>query len=288
MEFGFSNSIWDATVLGALAGNLLILVTAWLVRKRYPGFLFGVLWFYIAISPASSIIPLAEPVNDHRMYIAYFGLAGVIFPWMLKGIEVLAGPPAEQNAPRAATGIIFISVLIALMVGTQVRNQAWSSQESLWGDTIAKNPRSGRAINNLAVAHMEKGNLDTARALLNYCEQVAPTYAFCRINQALLLAASGHDAEAESKFKEGIGLQPSYTINKLFYGEYLQKRGLFEQSIDIFKDLDRQTGGRDLRAKIDWIRSSRELGQWNEAKALLEDAKRAFPGNPVFRTEEFR
>ena len=35
---------------------------------------FGLLWFVIALAPTSSFIPLAEVMNDHRMYFPYVGL----------------------------------------------------------------------------------------------------------------------------------------------------------------------------------------------------------------------
>src|SRR3989442_11753198 len=54
--------------LGALA------VLAWRARHRAPAFTFGVLWYAVALAAESTIFPLAEPVNEHRPYLAMLGL----------------------------------------------------------------------------------------------------------------------------------------------------------------------------------------------------------------------
>ena len=46
---------------------------AWRRRETWP-VAFGILWFFLALLPTSSIVPLAEVLNDHRMYFPFVGL----------------------------------------------------------------------------------------------------------------------------------------------------------------------------------------------------------------------
>ena len=43
-------------------------------RRETRPITFGILWFFLALLPTSSIIPLAEVVNDHRMYFPFVGV----------------------------------------------------------------------------------------------------------------------------------------------------------------------------------------------------------------------
>ena len=43
-------------------------------RKESRPITFGILWFFIALLPTSSVFPLDEVLNDHRPFFAYIGL----------------------------------------------------------------------------------------------------------------------------------------------------------------------------------------------------------------------
>lgn len=278
LEFGFSRSFWDAKVLSALVGNLLLVIFAWLQRARYPVFLFSLFWFYIAVSPASSVIPLAEPVNDHRMYIAYFGLVG-IFPWILKGISAVSRR-TDSESLSPISGVIAAMAFIALIIGTEVRNQVWTDPETLWTDTVNKNPYSPRAHNNLALSSMSRGDWNRSRELLNRCEELSPSYIVCKVNSALVLVSLGQDTEADQKFRDAIAIDPRSPETKMFYASFLVQRGRTEGAYQIYKEVDGITLGQDLQAKLGWARSARMLGHEEEAKSVLVEAKKRFGERP--------
>ena len=52
------------------------LALAWVTsrQKETRPIAFGVLWFFVALLPTSSIVALAEPMNDHRMFFPFVGL----------------------------------------------------------------------------------------------------------------------------------------------------------------------------------------------------------------------
>ncbi|HUP58424.1 MAG TPA: tetratricopeptide repeat protein, partial [Bdellovibrionota bacterium] len=279
LEFGFSHSIWDTKVISALFANALLLGGAWLLRKRHPIFLFSLLWFYIALSPASSVVVLGEPVNDHRMYLAYFGLLGAVVPWLLKGLAAVCGAGLSPNTPPM-TGWVTLAALAALFVGTQARNQVWSSQETLWGDTVAKNPRSGRALNNLSLAYFPKQEWDRALEILRRCEWVDPTYPQCKLNLGIVYGHLGRDVEAEDKFRQAIQLDPLRTDGRSFYASFLERRDRLDEALGLYQRIDTMAEGTDLNAKLGLARLHRRQGRAAEAERLLLEARQRFGDLP--------
>ncbi|HUP58640.1 MAG TPA: hypothetical protein VM598_14370 [Bdellovibrionota bacterium] len=278
LEFGFSASIRETQVLSALVANGLLLVWAWLMRRRYPVLLFCLLWFYVAVSPTSSIVVLAEPVNDRRMYIAYFGLVGAAFPFALRLLQSLCEAAGAQ--PRGlASGPAAALAFVALLAGTEARNHTWSSYERLWLDTVEKNPHSGRAINNLLVHYMGQGDWDRSRDLLDRCEALAPNYSPCKTNRAVVLVATGRDAEADEAFRRAIAVDPSPS-GKFSYAEYLERRDRLGEALQLYREIDMATAETNLDAKLGWARLVEKLGHPVEAKAIRDAARAKFGDHP--------
>ncbi|QWV92469.1 tetratricopeptide repeat protein [Geomonas oryzisoli] len=114
---------------------------------------FGILWFFMTISVESSVIPIADVIFEHRVYLpsvgAFIALAA-LFSLLFKGA-----------VSRAAVTIACV-VVLALAVTTVARNSVWGSELSLWGDAARKSPKKGRPHYNLALALEKSGRLEEA------------------------------------------------------------------------------------------------------------------------------
>lgn len=116
---------------------------------------FGILWFFVLLSTTSSIVPLADPLVEHRVYLASWG--------MFTAVVVLAErTTARMNAPRrrqlaAATAAV---VWCALALATHGRNAAWESRLALWTDSVSKSPLNGRAHLILGAVYHELQQYD--------------------------------------------------------------------------------------------------------------------------------
>lgn len=213
----FSKSIAEPLVIQAAIGNLLVLLIAWANRERYPSLLYGMLWFYVTIAPASSVVVLAEAINEHRMYLAYVGFVGGTFTVLLAMAEALF---KSEDRPMKL-GWIYAAIVAALVTGTQTRNQVWANDENLWLDTVEKNPTSGRALNNLALVYLGRGEYERAIGLLDKCEQHWTTYMYCPLNKSIGYGALGAAAEKAGKKDEAKryselsekSLQRAYQLN---------------------------------------------------------------------------
>ncbi len=128
-------------LLGMLAGF------AWTLWQGRRIAALGIGWFLISWFPISGLIPLNAPMAEHWMYIP---LAG--FLWAFADlIMALATHTKGRMAIYAAACALFL-VFTTLTVA---RNRDWRDNETLFRDTLAKNPKSSRVHFNLAVTYQD-------------------------------------------------------------------------------------------------------------------------------------
>ena len=83
-SYPLSRSLLEPRVLLALAGWVVVVALALAAARRAPALTFLVLCFFLYLAPHSSVVPLAEPVNEHRPYLAMTGvflLAALALAW---------------------------------------------------------------------------------------------------------------------------------------------------------------------------------------------------------------
>ena len=138
-----------------------MLALAWVTSRRRETrpIAFGILWFFVALLPTSSLVPLSEPMNDHRMFFPFVGLIlAVVWAagWRSTAIGSLRGAMVRPAAAGAA-----VAVILAMAYGTWQRNIVWRTEESLWLDVTVKSPDNGRGLMNYGVIQMTNGNLES-------------------------------------------------------------------------------------------------------------------------------
>ena len=119
----------------------------------------GVLWFFLLLSPTSSVVPLADLVMEHRVYLASLGL----FAAAAAGVERLLARASGGWARRAAPALAG-AAWVALAAATWHRNAVWETRLALWGDAAAKSPRKARVHLGLGYALRERGRYGEAIA----------------------------------------------------------------------------------------------------------------------------
>jgi len=152
----------------ALAGCLFVaalLASAFYASRRRETrpVCFGILWFFLALLP-TSLLPLAEVTNDHRMFFPFVGLALAVV-WSLR--LVLLRQPAWLRAALAAA----VPVLAIAAAGTWERNRVWRTDQSLWRDVTIKSPKNGRGWMNYGNIFLSRGDVATALPYLKLAAQ---------------------------------------------------------------------------------------------------------------------
>ena len=196
---------YDTRALAGYAFVALLAVAIWRVENRAVKF--GLSWFAIALIP-TSIFPLAEVANEHRIFFAYIGL-------------VLA---AAALIPRRALAAVAVIVFAAHLIGTHARNEIWRSEDTLWADTVAKSPGNGRAWMNYGLTRMSKGDYAEAQRAFEHAATLTPNYWTLEINRGVLAGAMGDQATAEQHFQRALQLNPDANAH-YFYARWLVGRG---------------------------------------------------------------
>lgn len=144
------NSIADQKVIIGILFVLVLLFIAFRTsnKEKTRPVSFGIFWFFITLVPSSSIIPLSEVMNDHRIFFPYIGLAiSVCWAIFLFFDFIQKKFPSE----KIVTGIFFVFCFILLSLygyGTHERNKVWRTDETLWKDVTEKSPKNARGLMN--------------------------------------------------------------------------------------------------------------------------------------------
>ncbi len=248
LSFKFSQSIWNATNAVFFAINAAFASLGLFLCYKKESIGLAILGFYITILPASSVIPLAEAVNDHRHFIPFLFFSFGIILGLEKYLPKLVKNPVHEK-------IIVVTLLVVLASATFYRNLDFVSNKTLWTDTVLKNPNSPRAKNNLALEYMAKAEYEMASALLNNCVSEATYYYPCFINFAITSAATGDDVTSEEYFKKAVEKDNGILSSRLFYSDFLIKRGRDQEAKKYLEEANSFANGlnRPILSKLEEI-----------------------------------
>ncbi|HEV3141738.1 MAG TPA: hypothetical protein VGY57_14535, partial [Vicinamibacterales bacterium] len=210
----------DHRVIAGVLVILGVLAVAWTASKRRETrpIAFGLLWFVIALLPTSSVVPLAEVLNDHRTYFPYVGLA-------LAAAAALQIAIRRLRIPLRAAVVVAVIALVAMAYGTRRRNIVWRTEESLWLDVTQKSPRNGRGLMTYGVIQMGKANYAAADEYFQRALEYVPEYSYLHVKIGILKGALGETAEAEQHFLAAQRFDPDNPVSYFFYARWLASIG---------------------------------------------------------------
>lgn len=243
---------------------------------------FGIAWFFLALIPTSSIIPLAEVMNDHRMFFPFVGLV-LSVGW---GICLLVMKYVSKTEPSKALGVIALCVLVlaAHGYGTYQRNEVWDSNESLWKDVTIKSPNNGRGWMNYGLALMRRGEFTGALEAYNKAMELTPTYAYLHINMGVLLNAMGKAKEAEQYYINAKNYSPNLPEAHYFYASYLfQQKRLNDAIVELKRTIQLSPAHQEARYLLMTV--LQQKGQKAELKELAQETLQIIPNDE--RTRQF-
>ena len=192
--------------------------------KRLTGFL--ILWFFIVLSPSSSIITLLDLAAEHRTYLASFSF----FCLQSLGLVILARSILNDKKRRTvilSTVMIFILFLALLSLE---RNHDWNSGLRLWEDTLKKSPNKTRPWMNVGHAHILLGNSNEALRYYKKAIDIDPYYFASQYNLGTLYEEKGDIDQALYHYHFAF-LIDSYVpeVNGKL-GEIYMKKGDYEKA----------------------------------------------------------
>jgi tetratricopeptide (TPR) repeat protein len=246
-------------------------------RRETRPVAFGLLWFLIGLLP-TSLIPLAEPDNDHRMFLPFVGLALAVTWAAHLFLERRKQLWMGRRGLRAAAAGAAVCVLGAFAYGTHVRNTVWRSEESLWLDVTQKSPRNGRGLMNFGLSQMAQGRMGVAYDYFQRAVAFTPNYSALEINLGVAAGALHRDLEAEAHFNRAITLAPQDSQSYSFFGRWLQGRGRIPEAVAML-NRSAQLNPADLDPRYELMTIYAQQSAWADLKRVSDEVLRVAPGD---------
>jgi Flp pilus assembly protein TadD len=130
---------------------------------------FGIVWFFLTLSVESGVVPLADVIFEHRLYLPSIGLFVALAVFIVLGAEKAPSLYLARLALPAA-----MLAIALLTVATWQRNRIWRSEVSLWTDAARKSPAKGRPWYNLGTALIGAGEPEAALPPLQQALKLDP------------------------------------------------------------------------------------------------------------------
>jgi tetratricopeptide (TPR) repeat protein len=237
---------------------------------------YGILWFYLALAPNSSIIPFPEVIRDLRTFFAFIGLT-IAVVWALFLVYTKYETAISKSIAFKAGLILAISLFfMAHVYGVRQRCEVWGSEESLWKDVAIKSPANGRGLMYVGKILMAKGDYTGALDYLTRAKQAWPNYSYIQINLGVLYNAMQRYAESERCFKYALQLDPQNPDSYYYYAFALMGNGKTAEAGSLVdKGLQLNPAREDL-AKL-----KTELSVPGSGKSKLQAMEDAVKNNPT-------
>lgn len=255
--------LFPVTAIGAVAA-------LWLARNRIGrGPLVAVLFFAGTLGPALGFInvyPMRYSfVADHFQYLASVGLI------------VLAAASLKRARPFLYPAWC-AGLLLALGLLTWRQCGMYANLETLWRTTIARNPGSWLAHNNLGYVYFQAGRLDDAMAQYKEALKINPNFSEAHNDLGQALLQSGDVDGAIAQFQKTLDLDPEFKDAEVNLGAALVQKGEAKEAVPHFQKV-LKTDPENLGARNNLGNALLQMGRTEEAIRCYQAALEIDPAS---------
>lgn len=254
-----------------------LVAALWRLRGRIGrGPLAAALFFGGTLLPALGFVnfyPMRYSfVADHFQYLASLGPIALLVggaAWLLQ-----RRAPGHPRLPAAA------ATLLLAVLATLTWRQAgiYRDEETLWRDTVAKDPGSPLANLSLGNLRFAAGDLAAARRHFELALVDKPDFAQAWHNLGMIVGREGDLAGAARDFDQAIRFNPYFAeayenlgVARGMQGDHARAAAAFERSVALKPEAP--------GAWLNLARSYERLGRAADAVATLRAARERFPGD---------
>jgi Flp pilus assembly protein TadD len=214
-----------------LAGLVAAGVFLWRRRRETwaRASLFGCAYFVAALLPVMGFFNIFyfrfSFVADHFQYLASVGLIALVVAASAT-ICQRAGQPGRDLGMLA--GAI---MLLTLGVSTWRQTHIYRDPETLWRDTLTKNPQCWMAYNNLGMVLEPVGKFQDAIGCYEQSLRINPANAEAQNNLGIALFDQGRIPEAIKHYQQALEIRPAYAEAQNNWGNALARIGRIQDAI---------------------------------------------------------
>lgn len=264
-------------------GMVFILASLFAIYKTFKNselrpISFGLIWFFFALAPTSSIMPLAEVMNDHRMFYPFIGLTISVFWTMVLLFHKYHHNILNSKILKNSLLVLFALMLFAHTYATRQRVEVWDNGTSLWYDVTVKSPENGRGLMNYALRMMSEKKYDKALEYFEKALEHSPDYSYLHTNLGVLKYKTGKYEEAEKHYKNAIRLAPYMANSYYFYANFLKNTKRYAEAAQNYKYA--------INVAPNYIYSYRglmfiynEINDYEALQSVIDKVKEFYPGD---------
>ena len=262
---------------------LLLVAALWFVRRRCRGSLAAVLFFGGTLFPAlgfMNVYPFRYSfVADHFQYLASLGIIVLISAGV--AISLRNRARAQQLAIRSSC--LALLALFTVLIWRQ--SAIYTDMETLWADTLKKDPTSFLAQNNIGTLLDHRGDLAGAESHFLAALSIYPRYDEALGNLGLVRAKQGRLAEGIDYTRQALAISPEKAAIRIGLADLLCEANEFEQAkLELLKVVEARP--EYVRAHLSLAAVFMKLGNQAESIRHEKEAIRLSAGSAPFEACE--
>jgi len=245
----------------ALAG---VFIGLFVYRKAWTrAMCYALGYFVITLLPVLGFVDIFfmkfSLVADHWQYFSIIGIIALVCSGL--GLCLQRGRNVRLRAVVAC-----VYVVLGILSFRQARN--YSDLETLWNDTLAKNPRCWMAHNNLGLAVSALGRPQEAITHFQEALRIKPDHAEAEYNWGFVLHTAGQPEDAIKHYQAALQLKPDYAQAQNNWGAALLGLGKFEEAVAHYQET--------LRIKPDHVEAHGNMGAALASMGRSQEAARHY------------
>ncbi|MCA9402743.1 MAG: tetratricopeptide repeat protein [Candidatus Omnitrophica bacterium] len=256
----FSNGVmWGLTVF------VVMILAALILHGRSVLTTIGVLGFFILLAVESTIIPLGDLIQEHRLYLplSFFTVAVVAWLYVSQKRAVVAH-------------LICLVVAGALAYGTYQRNFVYQDRLTLWEDVAAQFPNKARAYVEMGKIQLERGELVAAMKSCREALRINRNSPQAHAALSQIYAKLGDRERARRHIAKAVAAQPGNDEFRYYQAMIFYTEGKPTEALNV---LDQIIQSGRVSARVYYQRGLiRE--QTGDGLLALSDYNRAIKLNP--------
>jgi tetratricopeptide (TPR) repeat protein len=277
----FAINLADPLAYGWLVAGILSGVVIYYCRRRTGRSVeVAALFFLATLSPLLGFIMLYTFkytfVADHYQYAAAIGPLALAAAGIARTIQEF---PAQEKILRP---IVFGTLMLVLGSLTWHRAKVFQNVESVWRDTIAKNPKSWLAYSSLGDELIHRGEFDEAMEQYDKAIELNPNDVNALVSAGNALFGRKRYTEAMELYTRALRLNPNNPESHVNLAVILANEGRMDEAIE-HDHAALKLNPRHVAAHVNLAVTLARQGKYPEALEHYREAIAINPERPLNR-----
>jgi protein O-mannosyl-transferase len=217
-----------------LLAAMIVLFLLFLKRETWARpYFFTFIYFLGALLPVLGLVNALfghwTLVCDHLQYLASMGPLALVGAGMARWADFAIPSRAWLQSS------LCVGLLLALGILSWQRAWVYQSEETLWTDTLAKNPNCWAGYNNLGNVFLKEGKVDEAMVQFQKSLEIDSNNAEAHNNLGMGHLKKGQMDEAMAEFQQAVAIYPDFGDAHNNLGWALYKKGRPDEAISQYQ-----------------------------------------------------